>query len=395
MKAQRAFGLNLSWPRLTVLFLIDVAVLAVARHWPGGSQTATYAWWAGVGIAAVLTLAAVITYRRTPLSSALAARLLDRFVDPQAALEAGRTPAIDHQRRFGRDAVGMREYQGRLISVIAVEGRQEKRSGRHHHRAESSAALPVGAIAAGLRQFDVRLDGIDIVSVGTPRPDDGAAADTAESDEEPAPVEPRGTWLVLRMDPQHNAAAVAARDSVASTLAAATERLAHDLDGTRCAARALTATEIADVDAAVLAGLQPAEVRERRRRIRYKRPTGAKEYVASFWVSPPDVSTQTLDLLWLASVDAMVLTIRLTPRGGATEISAWVRYHSGERLKKDVWAGLNRLTGRQLAAVRASLPTPVARSPLAVPTRELDDDDELQVPVGPAPPYANQVGTRP
>ena len=34
------------------------------------------------------------------------------------------------------------------------------------------------------------------------------------------------------------------------------------------------------------------------------------------------------------------------------------KYSKYERLGKDVWAGLNRLVGRQLAAVRASLPGP-------------------------------------
>jgi type VII secretion protein EccE len=67
----------------------------------------------------------------------------------------------------------------------------------------------------------------------------------------------RRTWLVLRTDPQHNVAAMAARDSVASALAAATKRLAYDLDGRRCAARPLTRDEFAEVDCAVLAGLQP------------------------------------------------------------------------------------------------------------------------------------------
>ena len=67
----------------------------------------------------------------------------------------------------------------------------------------------------------------------------------------------RSTWLVLRMNPQHNVAAVAARDSVACTLVAATERLAQDLDGRSCAARPLTADEIVEVDDAVLADLEP------------------------------------------------------------------------------------------------------------------------------------------
>ena len=48
-----------------------------------------------------------------------------------------------------------------------------------------------------------------------------------------------------------------------------------------------------------------------------------------------------------------------------------------------MWAGLNPLTGRQLAAVRASLPAPAARPPLVVPARVLRDDEQLAVRVDP------------
>ena len=44
---------------------------------------------------------------------------------------------------------------------------------------------------------------------------------------------------------------------------------------------------------------------------------------------------------------------------------------------------LNRLTGRQLAAVQVSLPAPATRPPLVVPARALRDDEELEVRVGP------------
>ena len=60
-----------------------------------------------------------------------------------------------------------------------------------------------------------------------------------------------------------------------------------------------------------------------------------------------------------------------------------MRYHSGERLGKDVWAGLNRLTRHQLAAVQASLPAPAAGPPLVVPARVLRDHEQLAVRVGP------------
>jgi type VII secretion protein EccE len=139
--------------------------------------------------------------------------------------------------------------------VIAVAEPADAPSGRHQRQTVSPATLPVAAVAAGLRQFDVRLDAIDIVSVRkrhVGEPADPSAPRTV--DDRSAGLE-HGPWLVLRMDPQHNVAAVAARDSLASTLTAVAERLAGDLGARRCAARPLTADEIAEVDTAVLAGL--------------------------------------------------------------------------------------------------------------------------------------------
>jgi hypothetical protein len=43
MKAQRRFGLALSWPPITSAFLVDVAVLVLASHLPRAPQTV--AWW--------------------------------------------------------------------------------------------------------------------------------------------------------------------------------------------------------------------------------------------------------------------------------------------------------------------------------------------------------------
>jgi type VII secretion protein EccE len=376
MKAEPRLGLTLSWPRITSAFLIDVAVLLVARHFPGVPQTV--AWWVGVAVAAVVTTALVLAYRRITLGSTLARWVWDRSTDSVATLSWGCTPAIDHRRRFGRDVIGVREYQGQLVAVIAVDEKADGPSGRHRRGMVVPATLPVAVVAVALHQFDVHLDAIDIVSVRKrhiPEAADPSAPPTA--DDRPAGIE-CGTWLVLRMDPQQNISAVAARDSVASTLTAAVERLAGDLDGRHCAARPLTADELAEVDTAIVAGLQQASTRPGLRRLKH-----IDGYATSFWVSPWDITSETLDQLWLHDADATVVTIRLTAAAGWAYVSAWVRYHSRERLGKDVWAGLNPLTGRQLAAVRASLPAPATRPPLVVPARVLRDDEHLAVRVDP------------
>jgi type VII secretion protein EccE len=375
MKAQREYGLALSWPRVTVVFLIDVALLVIASHLPDSVQKGHAAFWVGVALAGLVTIVALVTNGGVPIASAPIARVRNWYADPEA-LTIGCTPAIDHRRRFSRETVGIREYDGKLVAVIAVEGAVDAPSGRHGHRDTLPATMPLEAVIEALRQFDVRLDSVDIVSVGRRR------AGTAVQDDfgpggDRRPLEERNTWLVLRMDPLHNVQAVAIRDSVASTLAAAAERLAHDLDGRSCTARPLTADEIVDVDEAVLAGLQPAHIRPYWRYL--KTPDG---FVTSFWVSPSDITSETLQELWLTDADVTVVTIRLIADGREADVAVWVRYHSANRLRKEAFSGLNRLTGRQLGAVAASIPAPSSRRPLPMPSRILDDGEGISVPVG-------------
>ncbi|HSS23849.1 MAG TPA: type VII secretion protein EccE [Mycobacterium sp.] len=399
MKAQRRFGLSLSWLRVTVVFLVDILILVVASHCPQSWQgDYRIAFWVGVALAAIITLLSLVTQHGLTVTSGLATWLWDWSADPGTALAAGCTTALDYQRKYGRDKVGVREYEGRLVTVIAVDDGEDDSSGRHRHRTTSSAAtLLVQSVAEGLRQFDIHLDGIDIVSVKVRR--GGNAAELSKLDDwgpeewglvsdQPASYI-RRTWLVLRMNPQRNVAAVAARDSLASTLVAATERLAQDLDGQGCAARPLTADELAEVDKAVLADLEPTWSRPGWRYLKH-----FNGYATSFWLTPSDITTETLDELWLPDTEATVVTIQLTTHGGRPEVSAWVRYHSDSRLPRGISSGLNRLTGRQLAAVRASLPAPTTRPLLVVPTRGLLEGDELVLQVDQAPEGAAPVPAR-
>ncbi|MFV0494518.1 type VII secretion protein EccE [Mycobacterium sp.] len=394
MKAQHRFGLSLSWPRLTTVFVVDVVTLVLAGHAPDSWQGENrVAWWVGVGIASLIALLSLVTYRGITVVSALIAWLQDWSTNPGTALGAGCTPATDFTRRFGRDTVGVREYGGRLVAAIQVEAGGGDHPGRHRHRSGTPAVLPVAVVADGLRQFDVHLDAIDIVSV-----EEHGAVEEAKASASLAEWSPEGwgpgadtadrhtpdrrrTWLVLRMNPQRNVDAVLCRDSLASTLVAAAERLVQDLDGHGCTAHPLTADEIDALDGEILADLEPTWSRPGWRYLKHS--TG---YVTSFWVTPADINSQTLSDVWLADapeVGTTVVTVRLTTVAGRRRASAWVRYHSEARLPKALTAGLNRLTGRQLAAVRASMAAPASRPQLVVPSRELADHgaehDELEL----------------
>lgn len=399
MKAQRRFGLSLSWPRVTAVFVVDIAILIVASHCPDSWQADHHvAWWVGVGLAALVTLLSLITYHGITVISGLAAWVWDWSADPGTALATGCTPAVDYQRRFGRDKVGVREYAGHLVAVIGIDSGEDDSAARHRHRS-ISATLPVQAVAQQLQQFDIHLDDVDIVTVKVRRGgnaaelsalDDWGPEDWGLVGDRPTSYV-RKTWLVLRMDPQRNVAAVAARDSLASTLVAATERIAQDLDGQSCVAKPLTAEELAEVDKAVLADLEATWSRPGWRHLKH-----FNGFATSFWLTPSDITTESLEELLLTDdpdVGATVITIRLNTCSGQPRLSAWVRYHSEGKLPKELSAGLNRLTGRQLAAVRASLPAPTTRPMLVVPSRAFLDDDDLVLPVGQVREDAESVPT--
>src|ERR1700739_4339262 len=151
------------------------------------------------------------------------------------------------------------------------------------------------------------------------------------------------------------------------------------MDTPRRAARPLTPDEPAEVNKALLADLEPTWSRPGWRYLKH-----FNGFATSFWLTPSDITTETVNDLWEPDTEATVVTIRLTTLGGRPRVSAWVRYHSDKRTPKGLPNGLNRLTGRHLAAVRASLPAPTTRALLVVPTRGLLEGDELVMPLAQA-----------
>jgi type VII secretion protein EccE len=378
VKTQRPLGIDRSWPRVTCVLLIDLAVLVVASRWPIPQPDARYAWWAAISIAVLVTLLGLMTHQRTAVAAIPLRWVLDRFVDTETALDTSQIAGVDHLRRFGRHTVGIRAHQDQLVSVIAVREAPESPS-QHRASAHSGATLAVSVVAAGLRQFDVRLSGIDIVSVTRTRTEEMSG--------------PEATWLILRFDATDNTAAIALRDSVASTLAAVSERLAAEIDGRRCSARPLTVEEIARVDVDILAGLHPGGLRVRRRQLQSTTAADSTCFASSFWLTPRDITSSTLEHLQRSTADPTVTTIRLVPDSGrGVAVSVVVRLLGEEPPSKSATGGLNRLGGRQLAAVRAGLAIPTASAAPAVPTRELEVDDDLEVPLGSASLATTAVG---
>src|SRR6201993_1752915 len=112
MKAQHRFGLSLSWPRVTTVFLVDIVILLVASHCPESWQGEhRIAFWGGVVLAGLVTPLFLVPQHGLTVASGLATWLWDWSSDPGAALAAGCNPALDYQRTYGRDTGGVRAHE--------------------------------------------------------------------------------------------------------------------------------------------------------------------------------------------------------------------------------------------------------------------------------------------
>ena len=371
MKSAFPLSVAAGWARVVAVFVVDVGLVAA-----GAGIAGRPGWWTGVGVGLLVSLAALLCWRGAPVLTlgwrALAARR------PRLGAPGGEL--ADYERSFGSGPVGIRALGPHLVAVVAVDGPPHSPSVLDYPRVESLAKLPLEAVAAGLRQFDVSLDGIDILSVGARRAPKThhpyAPVYSGLVGDHPA-VGQRRTWLVVRLDALESARAIVWRESVAATMSAAAEWLAAELTSLRIPARVLTASQIRAADEAVWAGVDPAGLAAGWGRLRH-----AGGYVQTYWMSPGDISSTTIDRLWAPDTDATVVSVQVRRSdAGATRVGVMVRYHTGGPLAEPPLTGLNPFSGRHDAALGAGL-LAAGRGGLAVPARELADGEKVAVPIG-------------
>ena len=374
MRAQLPVGIVASWSRWAIAFVAVMAVL-----WAGTWFAGPAARWSAITLAAVLAALIVLTWRRLPLASVTAGRVRPRRIRPALLDPTRGAVTVDHRPVWTAAPAAIRADGDDVVAVVAVDGPAHPPSVFDRARVESATFVPVSVIAAALRQFDVTLAGIDIITVGrrrAPRSHHPYSATYTAMVGDHAAMGLRRTWCVLRINRIDNAAAVVCRDSVAATLAACAGRLAAELSGRGIAARVLDATELVAVDTDLAAGVGP-DPRPGWGDLRHG--GGA---VSAFWVSPADISTDTLDRIWVPDTDATAVAVQLRPAAaGATEIGVLVRYSTPTPLPASPLDGLNPFSARHDAAVRAGLAT-AAVPALRAPHRRLGPADEgLQTPL--------------
>jgi type VII secretion protein EccE len=390
MKA-RPIGVNASIPAVV---RVEIATLAAILIFPPGR----WSWWPTAATAVVAILALILTvYRRNVVKwvvDRVRWRRRRRRTDaPAPSIDIPHGASLYGVRmpeRIDGDAITMIEVTGQAYSPTLLTGSAT---------ALTPNRLPLDALTRLLDQpGGIKLSGIDVVSSGL-RVRRGTGYPPLYSTllaDRPAAGQ-RRTYLVVRLDVANSVRGLTYRSTVGATAAAATERIINALLQRGVRAKPLTAKDIdaAMVDIGANLAVVPAEDEPDNAPVGPRMPTPVAPteawktiqahpgYLTSYYFSPEDITTNTLNQMWALRSDAVVQTISLTKRRGPTQGRAWVsalvRVNDPQAPTQPPTLYLNPLPGHQGPAALRSAPLP--RSFDAMPARPLDASP-LDIPVG-------------
>lgn len=274
-------------------------------------------------------------------------------------------------------SVGVR-WDGRcLVTMLRVDSPPDTLTLLDRGSLSTDQVLPLSEIAHCLRQFDIALDSIDVVSTGT-----RTASSDAVLTGYAAAVEPLGRmydqilgplpaiahrtmWIVLRLDPLANAEAIANRGSGhEGTLRAAiiaTLRVTNRLATNSIKAAILTSPEMNVAVRELSRGIEIDQFAER--------PDSLERgdvFLTSFQIGDELITADGFAQVWAVPSLATTVMVRLLSgddrrtrlgqRRTAIEVDARVRYDTYAEFGRLPLAGLRPLPRRQLWALADSLP---------------------------------------
>jgi type VII secretion protein EccE len=330
---------------------------------------------------------------------------------------SGITAAAAVDVAHGDISCGVRADEYEAVTMVRVAGRAYTPTFlRGSTVSTTTNLLPLALLVDLLDQpGSLRLAGIDVVSAGARvRNTTGYPPlySTLLADRPAAGR--RTTALIVRLDLRESVRGLTYRTSIGAAAAAATERILNALAQEGIRATALSAAELDEALAELGAGLvtapsppepdepaqdEPALVgvptrpgstgsRPDRVRLHWREVAAQRGHLTSYYFSPEDITTATLNQLWALRSDDVVVAVSIAKQrrthadgGGPVTVSALVRTNDPQRPEQPPTLFLNTLPGDQFAA--ALWPAPTARPPLSLPSRILDDAAELQLPIGP------------
>jgi type VII secretion protein EccE len=348
---------------------VIVALYSSAPGWHGGA----------VGLALALLL--VTPVRGTTLPQTVALRwgfLRDR----RRRNERGRPADPFDVTASDNVPIGFRWDGTTLLSLINIDANPRAMTVLEPGMTVSGEMVPVHVLVDCLRQFDITLDSIDIVSQGARSHGHTAVAAVYDAVLGPLPaIAQRSVWIAIRFDPSKCADAVrrrgGGREGILRTASTATRRVANRLTEAGLRPQILSASGIAAATNQLSDGVNLATVDET-----WDMCREGQFRLCSFAVEPDLLTTAGLGLLWtVPSYSTTVcLSLRKDTEHELIKIRGLVRFDSDVGIPAQL-TGLIHLRGLQFSALACSLPIPPPTRPVGRWAYGRDSElSELAVP---------------
>jgi ESX secretion system protein EccE len=255
--------------------------------------------------------------------------------------------------------IGFRWDGKTLLSLLKIEENPQALTVMEPGMTVSGETLPIQLIADCLRQFDITLDSIDVISQGARSHGHGPIAAAYDAVLGPLPaIAARSVWVALRFDPSLCADAVRRRggdrEGILRTAATATQRVANRLIEAGLRPRVMTSSEIAHATNQLSDGVSLRNVEE-------TWLTCGQGFIQmqTFLMKSAMLTTAGVGLLWtIPSYSTTVcISLRRDKRRDLPKVRGLVRFDFLGRSRISL-PGLETLPSQQFSALECTLPVP-------------------------------------
>lgn len=255
--------------------------------------------------------------------------------------------------------IGARWDGTSLVTVVRIDTPAPTLSFLDPGGCSGGSSVPLAALADSVKQFDIALESIDVISHGIRTHGTGHVAQVYRRTLGPLPATAyRSVLVVLRLDPTQCPDAVARRgggsEGALRTAIVATRRVANRIAERGLAVSTLTAAQITAATTQLAHGADTGDVHED-----WNAVTTDRLRMRTYAIEPDHLDI-ALGSVWAVPSLSTTLTLRLSSTTtDAISLRALVRFNT---LGDDEPAvdGLTELVGRQRAALAASLPVGAA-----------------------------------
>ncbi|KQS00469.1 hypothetical protein ASG12_06105 [Williamsia sp. Leaf354] len=251
--------------------------------------------------------------------------------------------------------IGARWVDDRLITVVRVARPVAPTGLIPSASIVSASQLSLGVIAKALSQFDIELESMDVIAHGWRARAAAHLTDPYLRLTSRLPTVPQqDVWVVLRLNPLRCPDAIASRGGgsagVLKTAMAATRRVANQLAHEGYRPTILTARGITDMASDLIDRASAGDPVEEWTSVSHRAHS-----TTAYTIDGP-LDAQLMTAIWTTPSISTTCAVRLSRDGNRYAMSTVVRYSTVGELSLTVPEELRRLDGRQLPALRRTLP---------------------------------------